>query len=108
MHAIINEARKKRIPIDIQFTDIKQCFDAIWLKEAINDLYTSGVDSRNLNLLYEGNTSTNMSIDTPLGATDRIVLTNLVMQGSITGGILCSNQISKLCNRTWNEGENAY
>ena len=29
LHAIINEARKKRIPIDIQFTDIKQCFDAI-------------------------------------------------------------------------------
>ena len=59
-HAVVNEARIKGIQLDIQFTDIKQCFHSIWLEDAINDLYLSGVQSRNLNLLFEGNRSTEM------------------------------------------------
>ena len=55
VHAIVNEAKWNKTNIDILFTDIKQCFDSMWLEEAINDLYNSGVNTRNLNLLYEGN-----------------------------------------------------
>ena len=67
-HAVVNEARIKGIQLDIQFTDIKQCFDSIWLEDAINDLYLSGVQSRNLNLLFEGNRSTDMCVETGLGS----------------------------------------
>ena len=103
-HAIINEARTKGLQLDIQFTDIKQCFDSVWLEDAINDLYLSGVCSRNLNLLYEGNSSTEMCVETPFGRSERVTLNKVVMQGSVSGGTICSNQISKLCNQTYSEG----
>ena len=104
IHAIVNEAQINKIDIDIQFTDIKQCFDSIWLEEAINDLFDSGVQSRNLNLLYESNSSTQMCVETNAGQSDRVELKRIVMQGSVNGGTLCSNQISKLCHKSYNEG----
>ena len=33
-HAVVNEARILGTQLDIQFTDIKQCFDSIWLNLA--------------------------------------------------------------------------
>ena len=64
VHAVVKEAKEKKSNIDVMFTDIKQCFDSIWLDEATNDLYDSGVTSRNLNLLYEGNRKTRMCVET--------------------------------------------
>ena len=46
VHAVINEAQRTNAQIDILFTDIKQCFDAMWLDEAINDLYNSGINKK--------------------------------------------------------------
>ena len=104
VHAIINEAQTKNIQLDVLFTDIKQCFDSIWLEEAINDLYNSGINTRNLNLLYEGNKATNMLVETKFGQSKRTKLNNIVMQGSVTGGTFCSNQLSKICNKSFEEG----
>ena len=104
VHAIINEAQNEKSNIDIQFTDIKQCFDSIWLDEALNDLFDSGVTSRNLNLIYEGNSKTRMCVETQFGQSDRVELRKIVMQGSVTGGAICSNQLSKLCNKMYKEG----
>ena len=102
IHAIVNDAIETKVNIDIQFTDIKQCFDALWLDEAINDLYDSGITSRNLNLLYEGNRRTRMCVETNFGKSSRVELQKVVMQGSVPGGMICSNQLSKLCNRMYN------
>ena len=104
VHAVIQDAHTRNMDIDIQFTDIKQCFDSVWLEDAINDLYDSGVTSRNLNILYEGNKSTDMCVENKLGRSARARLNNIVMQGSVPGGTLCSNQLSKLCNATYDEG----
>ena len=86
VHAVVQEAMENDIQLDILFTDIKQCFDSIWLDEAINDLYLSGVETRNLNLLYEGNKMTKMCVESKFGRSDRAVLHNIVMQGSVSGG----------------------
>ena len=104
VHAVVNETHRNKENIDIQFTDIKQCFDSIWLDEATNDLYDNGVTGRNLNLLYEGNAVTRMCVETQFGRSPRVELKRIVMQGSVTGGMICSNQISKLCPQTFKEG----
>ena len=104
IHAVVNEAINSKKNIDILFTDIKQCFDSIWLDEATNDLYDSGIISRNLNLLYEGNRKTRMCVETTFGISERVELNNVVMQGSVPGGLFCSNQLSKLCNKLYSEG----
>ena len=105
VHAVVNEAQEQKKNIDIQFTDIKQCFDSIWLDEATNDLFNSGVISRNLNLLYQGNSITRMCVETNFGQSERVVLNKVVMQGSVPGGVICSNQVAKLCNKLYSEGE---
>ena len=104
VHAVINEAQRNRENIDIQFTDIKQCFDSIWLDEATNDMYDNGITNRNLNLLYQGNALTRMCVETSFGRSSRVELKKVVMQGSVTGGMVCSNQISKLCTQMYKEG----
>ena len=104
VHAVVNEAHLKKLQVDIQFTDIKQCFDSIWLDEATNDIYSSGVTSRNLNILYEGNRKTRMCVETNFGKSERVELRNVVMQGSVPGGVICSNQISKLSQKLYKEG----
>ncbi len=105
IHAIVNEAKERKLCIDILFTDIKQYFDSIWLDEATNDLFDSGVTSRNLNILYEGNSKTQMCVETNFGQSERAELTKVVMQGSVTGGSYCSNQISKICNKLYEDGD---
>ena len=104
VHAVIQEAQETNEEIDIQFTDIKQCFDSVWLDEATNDLFNSGVRSRNLNLIYEGNKKTRMCVETHFGRSERVELNNMVMQGSVLGGTICSNQIAKLSNKMYEEG----
>ena len=90
--------------IDIILNDIKQCFDSMGIHETINDLYTSSVKSRNLNILFSGNSKTRMRIRTPFGNTPRVPLKHIVMQGSIPGPIMCSNQMAKLSNKCFKEG----
>ena len=104
VHAVVNEAKIKKKSIDILFTDIKQCFDSIWLEEALNDLYCSGINTRNLNLLFEGNKETDMCVETSFGRSKRVKLKKIVMQGSVSGGTICSNQLSKLCQKSYIEG----
>ena len=105
VHAVVNEAHSEKLCIDIQFTDIKQCFDSIWLEEAMNDLFDSGVTTRSLNLFYEGNKRTRMCVETQFGQSDRVELGKVVMQGSVPGGLICSNQLSKLCNKLYKDGD---
>ena len=105
VHSALKEAEERKIDVDVLFIDInKQCFDSIWLDEATNDLYDSGVQSRNLNLLYEGNKKTRMCVETSYGKSERVELNKVVMQGSVPGGMFCSNQLSKLCNKMYREG----
>ena len=57
LYAIINNVIKDPAakPIDLQIYDLEKMFDKIKLKEAINDLWDSGVKNDNLVALYELN-----------------------------------------------------
>ena len=80
LQLLVDNKKIKKKTIDILFTDIKQCFDSIWLDKATNDLYDSGVVFRNLNLLYEGNSKTRMCVETNFGRSERVELNKVVMQ----------------------------
>ena len=45
-----------------------------------------------------------MCVETKFGRSDRANLKKVVMQGSVTGGMFCSNQLSKLCNDFYKSG----
>ena len=55
VYGVINAVKEKDDkPIDLELMDMSKCFDKLWLKECMNDLYDAGVKNSNLNLLYEG------------------------------------------------------
>ena len=94
--------------MDIELFDISKCFDKLWLKECLNDLYEAGLSSSNLNLLYEGNKECFLSIKLPGSKTKRIKLKDLVMQGSVWGPLSCTSSMDKIGQRSYKTGSPLY
>ena len=42
--------------------DYRQCFDSMWLKECINDLYNAGVTDDALALIFEANKNNQVAV----------------------------------------------
>ena len=76
--------------LSLLIMDYKQCFDSMWLKETMNDMYTAGVQDDHLALLYEANREVNVAIKTPNGLTDRVKMREIILQGDVFGPIECS------------------
>ena len=57
---------KKKLPIDIQIFDFKECFHSLWLEDCLNDLYDCGVKDDNLALLYNVNKDVKVAVKTQL------------------------------------------
>ena len=71
---------KSKKPVDIQIYDYKQCFDSLWLKECMNDLYSAGMNDDKFALLYNANTKVDIAIKTPVGKTERQSIKNIIAQ----------------------------
>ena len=59
MNDVING---KANPIDVHIYDVIKCFDALWLEEAISDLYESGLTNDKLSFLYLENEVCKVSV----------------------------------------------
>ena len=87
---------KKMKSLVFQYFDYSQMFDSISLKEAISDIYDTGVDDDNLHLLYYSNQEINMAVKTAHGLTYRQTVTDIVLQGDKFGSLLASVQVDKI------------
>ena len=83
-------------PIQIQIMDIKTCFDKLWLEASINSLYENGLKSDKLNLLYIENKNANVAVKVNNKVSKRFPVKNVVMQGSVWGGLKCTSQMDTL------------
>ena len=100
VYGIINSVMNKESPpIDIQLYDLKQCFDAMWLEESMNDMCetvpTNEWDKK-MALVYMNNSNNQVAVKTPFGLTERTDINRIVTQGGVWGPIQCSNQIDML------------
>ena len=98
INGVINEAinNKHKKSIDILIYDYKQCFDSMWLEEALNDLYEAGVKDDNLALIHLANETNKVAVKTPHGLTERKVVDKIVLQGGVFGPIKCSVQVDTI------------
>jgi hypothetical protein len=62
----------------VKILDYKQCFDAMWLEETLNDLYEAGVQDDQLAILYEANKTVDVSVKTPHGLTKREAIQKII------------------------------
>ena len=99
---------KKNIPIDIGIYDYRQCFDSLWLKECMNDLYTAGLDDDRFALLYNINSDVNISVKTPVGKTERQNIQNVITQGDVFGPIFCSKQVDTFGQECLEKSKHTY
>ena len=105
VNGVINSViAKDDKPVDIELFYIPKCFDSLWLKECLNDLYEAGLDNSNLNLIYEGNRECFLSVKTPSGQTKRITVNETVMQGSVC----CTTTMDKIGQRAYKNGSPLY
>ena len=95
LNCIIDDTLKsnKKHPVDIQIYDYKQCFDALWLEECLNDIYSGGLRDNKLNILHNVNSSVEIVVKTPVGKSNQETIQNVVIQGDVFAPMLCSKQI---------------
>ena len=97
INAITNSVKKGSAnPIDIHLYDVETCFDSLWLQECINDVYEAGLQNDKLPLLFLENANAKVAVKTANGVSKRTDIKNIIMQGSVWGGLLCTSTIDKL------------
>ena len=109
VNAITNEAKQKDAkPCDACTYDVRKCFYNLWLHECIKDMWEAGLQNNKLNLLFLSNTSARIAIKTSSGTTERITITNSVMQGTVWGGLFCTCTTDKLGKEMYAKPELMY
>ena len=86
--------RAQKLNTYMFFADAVKCFDKLWLKDCLLEMYKLGYDPNTLKILYEMNKETDIIIRTPVGNTDNIQVKEVVKQGTIFGPIMCCAETS--------------
>ena len=98
MNTVINGSEE---PLDICPYDIEKCFDALWTHECINNLYNAGLQNDKLTLLFKMNQNAKVAIKTSQGLTERVNISNIIMQGSVWGSLFCTRSMDKLSQKAY-------
>ena len=109
INAITNNVRRRNLKdTDIQIYDAEKCFDKLWASECYNDAYENGFRNEKLALLYNINKTAQVGVKTLTGITERIILNNTIMQGSVWGSLLCTSTIDMLGKQCYKTPEELY
>ena len=71
MNTII-ENQRAQLNTHMFFADAVKCFDEVWLKDCLLEMYNLGYDPNTLKILHEMNRETDITIRTPMGNTESI------------------------------------
>ena len=86
---IIRKNRKLGKKTYIVYGDAVKCFDKLWLKDALVELYKAGCSPQDVCMIYEMNKDTEISVVTPMGRTEKAQVGDIVKQGTVLGPTLC-------------------
>ena len=86
----IDHSKYLNRPIYLVLYDYSQCFDSLWLDDCLLSLWKIGVQSEILSVIKNINKMCNIVVKTPVGLSEEFTIENIVQQGSVSGGTLCS------------------
>ena len=98
VHAIMDEGKRLNKPVYLFFGDLVKCFDRLWLKDCVVDLYESGMRARDAGMIYKLNEKAVFKVITPAGETKPITVEEIVKQGTVFGPKLCCASTGKINN----------
>ena len=87
---IINSIQGSKEAVDVTVYDVEKCFDALWVQECINDMYDAGLKNYKWNILYHLNQLAEVAVQTSARMTERKVMSNIIMQGTVWGSLFCT------------------
>ena len=96
VRALIDEARYYNRDLYMYYGDLEKCFDKLWLRDSIIEVWKAGVPAREVMLIYKMNEEANIVVDTPFGRTEKVRLREVVRQGTIWGPTLCAVATEKI------------
>ena len=96
MRAVIDNNARLNKKTYCYFTDAYKCFDKLWLKDCLVEMWRAGMREREIMLIYELNRKADIIIDTPVGITDSITVREIVKQGTVFGPKLCCISTEKV------------
>ena len=107
LNGIIHEHNKSKSTnnVTIQYYDYRQMFDSMSLPDVISDMYDVGMIDDTLSLLNGLNTDVTMSVKTPYGETDTVLLPTVVAQGDLMSPINASVQVDSMAKEQLMEEE---
>ena len=94
MNTIIESLSVQNLNIYMFFADAVKCFNKLWLKDCLLEMYNLSYDPNTLKILYEMNKETDIIIRTPVGNIDTIQVKEVAKQGMIFGPIMCCAETS--------------
>ena len=90
---LINHNRYLNKETFLLFIDMEKCFDKLWLESGISELWRSGMNSHDANIIYLMNKNAKIVVETPVGETKEFNVRNTVKQGTIYGPLICSKEM---------------
>ena len=108
LNAVMNSIKSSEKALDFQVYDIEKCFDSLWLEEVINALYEAGLQNDKLPLLFMENSNARVAVKTQDRISKRIIIQNIIMQGSIFGSLSCVVLMDKLAKYIYDKPELLY
>ena len=94
--AIIEQNKYLKRNTYLIFTDAEKCFDKLWLKDGISELWRCGTDVRDCIMIKKLNEQAEITVKTPVGKTEPFLLKEIVRQGSVYGPQICIASMDKI------------
>ena len=94
--AILEQNKYQKKNTYIVFTDAEKCFDKLWLKDGISELWRCGTDVRDCVMIKKLNEKAEIVVKTPVGNTEPFWLEDIVRQGSVYGPQICISSMDKI------------
>ena len=69
---IIRRKKKMGKKCYLMFGDAVKCFDKLWLKDSLVELYKAGCDVQDIEMVYKMNDGTVIEVETPSGMTEKL------------------------------------
>ena len=108
VYGVINYVIEEGLDVDMTLYDLAKCFDSMWYRETMNDLWDAGVQDNKFALISKMNENCNIAVKTPVGITDRFQLKEIEMQGTKLSNIKCAVQIDTLGKECYANNEGLY
>ena len=94
MSAVSNSVINSNLrPIQVEVMDVQTCFDKLWLQASLNALHEAGLKNDMLNLLSQESKDAEIAIKVNDRLSTRFHVKNVIMQGSVLGGLKCKSQM---------------